>query len=121
MNKTYKITRIGEVIVLQTNWDFLPFHKKAYTDAFHFSGDNLIPVKLRLDRFATNLLKEEIILQEDELIPDGEEHWIYNTQICNVKGIGRFIMGLSNHIQIIENQELKDFIKEEMLKGLESI
>ena len=121
VNKTYKITRIGEVVVLQTNWDFRPFHKKAYTDAFHFSGDNLIPVKLRLDRCATNLLKEEIILQEDELIPDGEEHWIYNTQICNVKGIGRFIMGLSNHIQIIENQELKDFIKEEMLKGLASI
>ena len=63
VNKTYKITRIGEVIVLQTNWDFLPFHKKAYTDAFHFSGDNLIPVKLRLDRFATNLLVFQIIFK----------------------------------------------------------
>jgi len=120
-NKTYKITRIGEVVVLPTNWDFLPFHKKAYTDAFHFTGEDLMPVKLRLDRTATNLLREEVIVHEDELSPDGEEHWIYNTQICNVKGIGRFIMGLSNHIQILENQELKKFVKEEMIKGLESL
>jgi hypothetical protein len=30
-------------------------------------------------------------------------------------------MGLSNHIQILENQELKDFVMEEMRKGLASL
>jgi len=120
-NKTYKIARIGEVVILPTNWDFFHFHKKAYTDAFHFTGEELIPAKLRLDTKAVNLLREEIIVHEGELTTDEEDHWIYSTQICDVRGIGRFIMGLSNHIQILENQELKDFVMEEMRKGLASL
>ena len=74
-----------------------------------------------MDTKAVNLLREEIIVHEGELTTDGEDHWIYSTQICDVRGIGRFIMGLSNHIQILENQELKDFVMEEMRKGLASL
>lgn len=117
-NKTYKITRIGEVVILPTNWDYRPFHKEVYTDAFHFSGEELLPVKLRLDRLAVNLLKEEVIVRDGELEQEDDNHWIYTTQVCRYEGIGRFIMGLLNNIEILESKELKKYIKETVKKGL---
>ena len=117
VNKTYKITRIGEVVILPTNWDYMPFHKQVYTDPFHFSGEELIPIKLRLDRLATNLLKEEIIVKDEELAQEDESHWIYSTEVCRFEGVGRFILGLMNNIDILENTELKKYIKEQVKKA----
>lgn len=121
LNKTYKITRIGEVVILPTVWDYYPFHKQVYTDAFHFSGEEQLPVRLRLDRMATNLLKEEIIVRDGELEQEDEEHWLYTTQVCRFEGIGRFIMGLLNHVEILENAELKKYIKACIKSGLKTL
>lgn len=120
-NKTYKITRIGEVIILDTNWDYRPFHKQVYTDAFHFSGEELIPIKLRLDRLSANLLKEEVVVRDNELVSDGEDHWVYSTEVCRFEGIGRFIMGLLNNVEILENKELKKYIKAKIKEGLKAL
>lgn len=121
LNKTFKITRIGEVVLLPTVWDYYPFHKKVYTDAFHFSGEELLPVKLRLDRMAANLLKEEVIVRDEELTQEDDAHWIYTTKVCRFEGIGRFIMGLLTHVEILESKELKKYVKETVKNGVKTL
>lgn len=115
-NKTFKITRIGKVKVLSTPWKYRNLHTHVYTDAFHFSGEKLIPVRLRLNLLAVNLLKEEFVILPNELVQEDDKHWIYTTYVCSYIGIGRFIMGLLNSIEILQDEGLKQYIQQEIEK-----
>lgn len=120
-NKTYKISRIEDVAIMPVYWEFDKLHKMAFTDAFHFNGEELIPVTLRLDKMAATLLQEEVMVRVGELEQEDDTHWIYTTNVCAYQGIGRFIKGLVGHIQILKGKGLKAYLKSDMKEGMKKL
>lgn len=115
-NKSFAISRVGEVEVLPISWEFQTKHTMVYTDAFRFSGEIRYPIRLRLNRLAMNLLREEFAISSDTLSPDDDEHWLYTDQVCSYVGVGRFILGLPGDVEVLENDELKAYLRQQILK-----
>jgi len=119
MNKRFKTARVGSVEVLSEGWTCEPSHRRAPMDSFRIHGLEAYHVKLELDLMAKNLMLEEYPLTGRELSREGDR-WVYEGDVCGMEGIGRFVMGLSHHIRIIEGQALKDYVREraeEILSG----
>lgn len=109
MNKTFRLSRMESVTLLDEKWLCRSEHRQIYTDIFNFASEDLIPVTLRLDQLSYNVLVEEFPLAEKDITSDGE-HWLYNSHVCSLKGIGRFVIGLYDHIEIINSPELEDYV-----------
>jgi len=115
-NKLFKLSRIGSVEVLETDWEFEESHNVGMMDIFRITSFEQIPVKVKLGLRAASLLVEEYPLGEKYLtpIPDDPAHFILNISVCSYEGIGRFVMGLLDDVEIIEGDGLKQFLKERM-------
>ena len=109
-NKVFKISRIGDVRVLEEEWSEEEAHRKSFTDCFRMSGFEQTPVKLELGIMAKNLLVEEYPLAEKDLNQVGDT-WILETNVSSMEGVGRFVIGLANDIKIIDSPELKSYIR----------
>ena len=114
-NKTFKVARIGHVRLLDLLWDHEEHHTRLFTDLFHFSGEQLYPVRLRLGRLAYNLMKEEYPASERYLKPDADsDHWILEIRVCNYRGIGRFVLGLFEDIEVLESDDFRLYLQEKI-------
>ena len=110
-NRLFKIPRIEWVDVLPEDWSFEKEHHKTPIDAFHMSGDSKIHVRLEMSLLAKNLLQEEFPLSIPDIsLEDGK--WIYDSYVCQMAGIGRFVMGLAKEITIINSPELTKYIRD---------
>ncbi len=113
--KVFNIDRIGYVEILHDQpWEHEISHKEILLDAFHWSGEKPINVSLKLDLTARNLLVEEYPGTKKDLTEDKKSPgtWYLNTKVYNIIGIGRFYAGLANHIDILDCQELNEYIEE---------
>ena len=119
-NKTFKIARIGEVLLRGGEWTSAASHKKSGTDIFRMSGDVPYRVKLKLSFMAKNLLVEEYPLAGKFLSKEGQ-NWILDTEVFSMNGIGRFVSGLMGEVEIIVGEELKTFLKEYGKKFFQTI
>lgn len=109
-NKTFKIARIGSVELTEVQWFNDNKHRQVYTDMFLFSGEDLHHIVLRLDRLARNLMIEEYPGSAQMMTENGRGHWLFETDVVKYEGIMRFILGLYDHIEILENQQLRSFV-----------
>ena len=114
--KTFKIPRIGTVEVTPENWQFEKKHRTEPYDLFGMSSDTLIHIRLRLTMRAANLLKEEFPQSKRLLEPEDSEHFIFDTDVRDVKGIGRFILGLHSEVEIVDAPELEAYLHREAEK-----
>ncbi len=110
-NKTFKLSRMESVMPLIEGWDNESRHKHMHTDIFMFSSEDTLPVSLRLDRLAHNLLVEEYPAAIPYLTQEDKEHWLFNIEVCSYSGIGRFVMGLYRHIDVLGDEEFQGYIK----------
>lgn len=109
-NKVFKIMRISDVQVLEQEWEFKDDHKEHTPDIFRLTGDKQYTVVLLLNTRAKNLLLEEYPLAEKDLCrEDGK--WYLKTKVNQLEGVGRFVLGLAADIEIVEGEDLKDYIK----------
>lgn len=115
-NKLFKVSRIGSVELLSSSWEYEDEHKEGLMDLFRINSFQQIPVKLKLGLRAASLLVEEYPLGEKYLLPvKGDPlHFILDTWVCGYEGIGRFVLGLLDDIEILEGEGLKEFLKERM-------
>lgn len=111
-NKSFKISRIGRVEVLDTDWFNEEKHKKVFTDMFLFSGEEHHTVRLRLDIVAHNLILEEYPHSVPMMKPDGDGHWIFETFVVSYAAISRFILGLYEDIEVLADDGLKRYLDE---------
>lgn len=109
-NRVFKISRIDWVSVLDDTWSKESLHKKARTDCFRMSGYDSYHVKLELSLKAKNLLIEEYPLAEKHIVKKSGK-WIFETDVCKLEGVGRFVIGLADQIKIKAGSELQDYIK----------
>lgn len=120
--RVFNFNRIGYVEILPDKlWTNTDRHKEVFVDVFHMSDDNVkIHISLQLDLMAKNLLVEEFPRAKDYLKGHkGDENiWYFDTDVCRLEGIGRFYIGLANHITILEGEPLKQYAAEYVKKYL---
>jgi len=118
-NRLFKVSRIGEVKALNEGWSFEACHKAGFIDCFRISSHDLFPVKLKLGMRAAQLLTEEYPLAEKDLLKVSDNHWIFETRVCSYEGIGRFVMGLLQDVEILSPANFALFIKRRLEDSLE--
>ena len=121
--RIFSINRIGYVEILDNEpWRNAASHKAVKVDVFHMNGDTTTRISLQLDLMAKNLLVEEYPRAKEFITGHkGDENiWYFTTDVCRMEGIGRFYIGLAEHIRILEGDELKKYASEYANKFLMS-
>ena len=116
-NKIFKTARIKEVIILDDGWQFKPDHHKGMTDIFRMQSFEPIAIQLKLTMLACNLLMEEFPLSEKYIKQVDENTYLLTTEVGNFLGVGRFVLGLPDEIQVMYPQAFKDYLNEKMRKN----
>ena len=111
MNKTFKISRAKGVEMLDLLWSHKDQHEPFFTDLFHFSGTTRFKVKLLLGPLAKSLLLEECPSAERELRLQNDGRWLLTTQVCSFKGVGRFVLGLSDDIEVVDSPDFQRYLR----------
>ena len=110
--KLFNTARIGEVELLDTEWQHESEHRCGYIDIFRNMGFEQMRVQLHLGVMAHNLLIEEYPLSERDLTQLDDAHWLLDTMVCNYAGIARFVMGLIEDIEIIDSPDLVAYLRQ---------
>lgn len=108
-NRVFKVARIHEVEVTDTDWAYKTKHKVLKPDVFRMTGPKSEKIALQLNTRAKSLLLEEFPLAEKDLKRvDGK--WILSTSIHGLEGAGRFVIGLAADIKVLEGPKLLEYI-----------
>lgn len=121
MNKTFKLSRIQEVEMLDLSWSNESKHINIHTDIFMFSAEVEQIVKLRMGRLSTYILREEYPKSERYIEQEDESHWLCELPVCSFLGIGRFVIGLMEDIEVLENDAFRQYLKERVKRMSEVI
>ncbi len=111
-NKTFKINRCDHVEILDLQWEHKDRHKASYTDLFHFSGEERMRIKLRFNNFVRSLLLEDYPAAETQVTQEADGNYLLDTEVCSYKGIGRFVMGLADDIEIVDSPDFSKYLIE---------
>ena len=109
--KLFNTARIGEVELLDTEWQHEAEHRCGHIDIFRTMGFEQMRIQLRLGVMSHNLLTEEYPLSERDLTQTDDTHWLLDTMVCNYAGVGRFVMGLIDDIEIIDSPDFVDYLR----------
>lgn len=110
LTKVFKISRIGLVNVSLADWQHEDKHEKIETDCFRMAGREDIPVTLRMTLKAKNLLIEEYPLASKHISYDGKGWW-FKGNVKDLAGVGRFVIGLADQMNIIDSPALVNYLK----------
>ena len=81
------------------------------------NGKESIPVTLKMTLMAKSLLIEEYPLSARDLTYE-DGYWWLRTNVKSMAGVGRFYLGLSDQIEILDSPELVLYIREHVKKNL---
>lgn len=116
-NKTFKLDRIGEVRILPERWKNEHRHHGMVRDPFGMPlGSDAIEVHLRLGELSAQLFREEFpafapLLQKLSKHPNENPSWELRLRVGNLQGIGRFVLGLIDDIQILGPVAFKKYLR----------
>ena len=119
--KLFKVARIGSVEILGDNWQFEQKHKTGFLDVFRMHSAEVKCIRLKLNLRAANLLVEEYPLAAKDLTTIDTEHYVLETRVCSYLGIGRFVLGLMDDIEIESPRDFKAYIKQHLKLSLKKI
>lgn len=123
INKTFKLARMSDVEVLETPWIHEDKHRQMFTDIFMFSGEEHHTVRVRLGQLSRNLFLEEYPQANKNIRPDDNDdrHWILELEICDYRGIGRFVLGLFEDIDVLGDDAFKEYIRKQIEEMSEKV
>lgn len=114
-NKYFNVERITDVEQLETKQEFKSLHKLDPVDVFGFTEYNgeKFDIQLRLSLRAYVILKEDYPLVVPFIkLESNKDTYLLSCNINNPKPITRFILGLSNEVEVLGSKEfLKYFSK----------
>jgi len=108
--KQFKLDRIGSIIQIETTFQHEELHKKNQSDIFGFTGDSHTWITLQLSLRAYLLLREEYPLSTP-YTERTENAYHFHGPVSNLEGIGRFVLGLMDEIQIEGPESFSTFIR----------
>ncbi|MFT3949929.1 MAG: WYL domain-containing protein [Agriterribacter sp.] len=113
-NKQFLVSRITEVVIQKTGWQYTQHHRIPFTDAFGMSAEApAVTIKLQLNLKACNLLLEEHPQAKQYLQPAGNEYKV-DIPVAGYNGVGRFVLGLPGDVQVIAPVAFKRFLEKEV-------
>ena len=115
-NKLFKVSRIGSVDIQPGYWKHTRKHKTGKIDIFRMNSSETFHITLKLGLRAMNLLVEEFPLAAPQLRKLPGNQGLLDTDVCSPEGVGRFVMGLPEDIEIINSPELKEYIVNILVK-----
>ena len=110
-NKIFKTSRIGSVEILSEEWQAEEKHTEGHIDIFRMTGFEQHRVRIRLGMLARNLLLEEYPLVERDIVKEGSDGWVLDTLVSNYRGVGRFVLGLMDDVEVLESEEFKSYLR----------
>ncbi|AKU69252.1 helix-turn-helix transcriptional regulator [Prevotella fusca] len=113
-NKTFKISRMTGVEMLDTPWLHEDSHRQVFTDIFMFSSEERHRVRLRLGQLSHNLFVEEYPQGAHYVTPNEDGSWLLDIEVCDYRGLGRFVLGLFKDIEVVEGDGFKAYMKDEI-------
>lgn len=116
MNKVFKTARIGEVKIYDRSWQSEPLHHQAETDVFRIYSHERHPVKLKLTLRSCNLLCEEYPMAREHISKVNDNEYIYKDSVCSYDGVGRFVMGLMDEIEVVETKDFINYLYQKIAK-----
>jgi predicted DNA-binding transcriptional regulator YafY len=45
---------------------------------------------------------------------DGDNHWLLHMNVCSYVGIGRFVLGLYDDIEVLESNDYRDYLRQKV-------
>lgn len=112
VNKVFKTSRIKQVQLLESFYNYKPKHKKGIIDIFRMQSFEPISIILELSLVAYNLITEEYPLSEKYISKVTDNLYRLECEVGNLMGVGRFVLGLPGEIQIIASEALKQYVQE---------
>jgi len=112
MNKTFKLSRMEDVVMLDLKWSHEQEHRRMYTDIFMFSSEQQLPVSLRMGRLACNILREEYPRAAQYITAEDDGHWLLEMPVCSYIGITRFVLGLFEDIEVLGGSDFIDYLNQ---------
>lgn len=110
INKTFKLSRMEDVQLLDVTWEHQNEHHKIFTDIFMFSDEKQWTVTMLMGRLSSSILLEEYPKARKYLTQQDDTHWQLELPVCSFIGIGRFVMGLFEDIEVQGCNEFKEFL-----------
>lgn len=111
--KQFKLDRIGEIIETHKSCTHQHLHEQRTTDMFGLAGKASINIKLIVSLRAFLLLREEFPTAQAYLTTDNNTY-VFHGPVANFAGIGRFVMGLLDEIEIVEPVEFRKYVGEKV-------
>jgi len=115
-NRQFKICRIEDIQETPLAWEHEPLHRSKPVDIFRNTGDLTKAITLRMNLKARNLLIEEYPLSARHLEKTGNNQFVLKTQVAKYEGPGRFVLGLADDIQVMGDEDFRDYLNTKMNK-----
>ena len=116
-NKTFKLSRMRDVVLLDLSWSCESKHKWVFTDIFMFSGEERLPVAVRLDRLAYQVFVEEYPRAAHAVTQEDAAHYVLRTEVVSYRGIGRFVLGLYDHVEVLGDEGFQAYVRETLRRN----
>lgn len=114
MNKTFRLSRMDDVEVLDRPWKFEDKHRNAHVDLFAFSGDEVMQIKLLMGQLSHSVMTEEYPESVPCFTKQEDGRWLLEVEVCSYLGIGRFVLGLYDDIEILGDDGLKEYVTKKL-------
>jgi predicted DNA-binding transcriptional regulator YafY len=112
--KQFKIDRIGSVKILDQIWQYEQEHQGITDDPFGgLLADQCIEVTASFDEVAATIWKEERGLFWHQRLQKTEDNrYILSEKFAHPFAIGRFVLGLWDHIIVLGNDPFKNYLNQ---------
>ncbi|MBS9525756.1 WYL domain-containing protein [Litoribacter alkaliphilus] len=114
--KKFKLERISDLRVSNKKQLYKSLHSEINESMFGYSGKAKYKVKLKLSHKAYQLLIEGYPEAKQFTSIKNRKHYYFDTEVAELPGVGRFVLGLPGEIEVVEGQELLEYLKEQKEK-----
>lgn len=115
-NRQFKICRIKGVQESNLPWEYSYQHRSKPVDIFRNTGDLDKYIEFNLNLRARNLLIEEYPLAESCLSTISRSNFEFKAKVAKYEGPGRFVLGVIEDVQIIGDEDFKNFLRSKIKK-----
>lgn len=114
-NKTFKVARAESVELIDLRWSHRDKHRAFHTDIFHFSGEEVYPIALRLGQLSYSVLLEEHPYAAPYITAEPGGTYLLETDVCDYKGASRFVLGLYEDIEVLGSEEFRRYLQQKIV------
>lgn len=118
-NKTFKLSRIGRVEILEETWTCEAEHRPFFTDIFGFCAEESHSISFTMGQLAYHLLTEEYPQSLPFITPIDDYHWRLQTLVASYTGVGRFVIGLYDDIEVEGDEDFEAYLHTRIQKLLQ--